>query len=86
MTGKNPHFIPTHHFELCQGSGNNLLVNSHSNCFINPGDQVKLSNWNFKCKFTSKSSFSSINVFKNFLKQTLVSLLQTTFDMECPCT
>lgn len=40
MTGKNPHFIPTHHFELCQGNGGNLLVNSHSNCFINPSDEV----------------------------------------------
>ena len=45
---------------------------------------VKL--WNFICKSVPESSFSSIGVFKNFLKQTLTSLLRTTFDLECPCT
>lgn len=45
---------------------------------------VKL--WNFICKSVPDSSFSSIDVFNNFLKQTLTSLLCTTFDVECPCT
>ena len=45
---------------------------------------VKL--WNFTCKSVPESSFSSIGVFKNVLKQTLTSLLRTTFDLECPCT
>ena len=45
---------------------------------------VKL--WNFICKSMPKSSLSSIDVFKNFLKQTLISLLRTTFDVERPCT
>ena len=42
------------------------------------------------CKFAPKSSISSIYVYVylrlNILKQTLTSLLQTTFDVERPCT
>ena len=45
---------------------------------------VKL--WNLTCKSVPESSFSRFDVFKNFLKQTLPSLLRTTFDVECPCT
>ena len=42
---------------------------------------------NFTCKFVPKSSLPSIDIFKNFLKQTLTSLLQKTLiDMGCPCT
>ena len=37
--------------------------------------------WNFICKSVPESSFCSIGVFKNFLKQTLTSLLRTTFDV-----
>ena len=40
----------------------------------------------FTCKSVPESSFSSIDVFKIFLKQTLTSLLRTTFDVECRCT
>ena len=42
--------------------------------------------WNFTCKSVLESSFSSIDVFKNVLKQTLTILLRTTFEVECPCT
>ena len=39
--------------------------------------------WNLS---VPKSSLSSIHVVKTFLKQTLMSLLRTTFDVESPCT
>ena len=45
-----------------------------------------VNSWNFTCKSVPKSSLSSTDVFKTFSKQTLTSLLRTTFDVERPCT
>jgi len=54
-----------------------LILVMKSNCQIG----TSLVNLNLKAAFPV-----SLHVFKNVLKQTLISLLQTTFDMECPYT
>ena len=42
--------------------------------------------WNTICNLASPDKFSSLSIFKNFLRTTYFTLLDTTFDIDMPCT
>ena len=42
--------------------------------------------WNFICRLATTDKFSSLSIFKNYLRATYFSLLNTTFDIDMPCT
>ena len=42
--------------------------------------------WNTICNLASPDKFSSLVIFKNFLRTTYFTLLDTTFDIDVPCT
>ena len=42
--------------------------------------------WNSICRLATSDKFSSLSIFKDYLRATYFSLLDNTFDIDMPCT